>query len=60
MKLFNLVANVQTETEHCILPTQNRTEQLLLLCQSEKEKETRREGNKKERREGNQKEMRRE
>ena len=50
MKLFNLVANVQTETEHFILATQNRTEQLVLLCQLEKEKDKRR------KREGNEKE----
>ena len=44
--------NVQTETEHWILATQNRTEQLLFFRQSEKEKEPRRkrEGNEKQRR----------
>ena len=44
--------NVQIETEHFILATHNRTEKRLLLRQSEKEKETRRErkGNRNERR----------
>ena len=45
-------SNVQIETEHFILATQNRTEQLLLLRQSEREKETRR------KREGNEEDTR--
>ena len=53
MKLFNFVPNVQTETEHVISLTQNRTEQLVLLGQLEKEKEKRR------KREGNEKETKR-